>query len=119
MIKPVRVALEVYKGATFRRNFTWTADPEGANPIDITGATARMQFRENVASSDIVAELTTENGGITLGGATGEIELYLSNTDTTAITPQNGVYDLEIVMPDGDVNRLMEGTAVFVDEVTR
>jgi hypothetical protein len=86
---------------------------------DLTGYTARMHIREFIEDTATVAELTTENGGITIDAVTAEIFLYLSPADTAALTIRQGVYDLEIVPPDGKVVRLAEGKVKVDPEVTR
>lgn len=88
-------------------------------PIDLTGCTARMQVRPEVESSTVLLELTTANGGITLGGVAGTIELFVSDDDSAAFTWQSGSWDLEIEFPGGDVRRLAQGTVNVSPEVTR
>ena len=84
---------------------------------DLTTYTARMQVREKHSSTAVIAELTTENGGIVLGDS-GEINLVLSATDTAAIIAKEYVYDLELV--NGEVvTRIVEGAFLVTPEVTR
>jgi hypothetical protein len=103
------------QGSTFRRTLTWKT---GVTPINLTGYSARMQVRETHDSSTVVASITSGNG-ITLGGSAGTIELYLSNTTTANIRSGLYVYDLEVVAPNGDVSRLIEGKFEVTPEVTR
>lgn len=117
MSKPAKLKLQIYQGATFRHRLRWRTS--GGTPIDLTGCTARMQVRSEVESADVLLELTTENGGITLGGTAGTIDLLVTDEDTTAITWEGGVWDLEIVHPDGTVTRLAEGSISVSPEVTR
>lgn len=113
-----RVKLIIDQGATFRKHFVWKVGTPAA-PKDLTGYTARMQIRETVESAVVLKSLTTENGGITLGGATGEIDLYLSAVDTAAIAWDSGVYDIEFIAPNSDVIRRIAGTVIVTKEVTR
>ncbi len=89
---------------------------------DLTGYTARMQVRKYVESAVPVIELTTTNAGgynrITLGGTAGTIQLFLRAEDTRQIT-QSGFYDLEIISPSNEVDRILEGTFTLSPEVTR
>lgn len=78
-----------------------------------------MQVRSEVSSPNVLLELTTENGGITLGGALGTVDLYIPASTTTAITWEDGVYDIEFVFPNGDVLRKIYGVVVVSQEVTR
>lgn len=119
MTKPAKLKLTIYQGATFRKRLTWTGPAPTRTPIDMTGCTARMQVRSEVESAVVLLSLTTENGGITLGGATGTIDLLSADDETAAITWDGGVWDLEIVHPGGDVTRLAQGSISVSPEVTR
>jgi hypothetical protein len=88
-------------------------------PVDLTGFTARMQIRDTVDATAILATLTTENGGITLGGTAGTIALLLTAAQTTLLTFTSAVYDLEIISAGGVVTRLLSGAVVLSKEVTR
>lgn len=110
--------LEIDQGATFRRRFVWKTGTPPV-PVDLTGCTARMQIRPDITSDEVLVELTTENGGITLGDADGTIDLYISAEDTAKVEAAIGVYDLELVTADGDVDRVLSGTVTISPEVTR
>lgn len=109
--------LTIEQGATYEKKFIW----KDANSvlIPLTGYVARMQVRAVLADAEFLIELTTENGGIALGGANGEIDLLISATDTAAITWFTGVYDLELQDGSGKVTRLLEGKVKVKAEVTR
>ena len=118
MTKPAKLKLTFYQGATFSKRLRWTVKATGV-PIDLTGCAARMQVRPEVESSTVLLELTTANGGITLGGVAGTIELFVSDDASTLFTWSAGVWDLEIEFPSGDVTRLAQGTVSVSPEVTR
>ena len=121
MTKPAKLKFTIYQGATFRKRLTWTNKATGT-PLDLTGCKARMQVRAEVESTEVLLELTTENGGITLGGAAGTIDLYVGATATAAINWEGGVFDLEIIHPGAlpdDVTRIVQGTVSVSPEVTR
>ncbi len=113
----------IEQGTTFQKKLTWADDPTfpaAGNPIDITGYTARMQLREEKDSPDpAILELTDSNGRITIGGANGEIDLFIDDADTEALIIESGFYDLEVESPAGIVTRLVEGTFQLSTEVTR
>ena len=117
MADVAKANLQINQGATFRHKFTWK-DGKG-RAINLTGYTARLQAREAIESPDAVITLTTQNGGITLGGPTGAISLYLSDEDTALITTKKLVYDLELEAPGGDVIRPISGSINISFEVTR
>lgn len=107
------------QGSTFSRTVVWK-DP-AKNPILLNGYTARMQIRPSSSSSTVVKELTTENGGISLGASNGQITLYISDEDMVNIAEDKYVYDLELLGPDEDlyVYKLLYGNFVVRSEVTR
>jgi hypothetical protein len=117
MTKPANLKLQIYQGATFRKRLRWL-NP-GQTPIDLTGCTARMQVREEVESTAVLLELTTENGRIVLGGTAGTVEMLVDADTTAAITWDGGAWDLEIVHPAGEVTRLAQGSLCVSPEVTR
>jgi hypothetical protein len=61
------------QGTTVRRTLRWLRD---GVPVDLTGATARMEIRDK-AGGILIYRLDTTNGGLTLGGTTGMILLYI------------------------------------------
>ena len=121
MSAPIKNNFTIYQGQTLSEERAWAsgATAETATPVDLTGCTARMQVRGDIESETVLLELTTENGGIVLGGAAGTIVIFMSAVQTAAITWTPGVYDLEIVFPDGRVRRLFYGVITVSPEVTR
>ncbi len=118
MSAPFKFALTIYQGATFTQQVTWTAGQPAA-PVDLTGCTARAQIRAEIEAPGVLLELTTENGRIELGGATGTVTIKITAADTAEITWTEGVYDLEVVFADGGVRRLLAGGVAVSPEVTR
>lgn len=117
-----KVSLKIDQGASFSKVAVWKkgATSATATPVNLTGCTARMQARAKIESPTAYLTLTTENGGIALGGALGTIEFcILSATATAALTWKSAVYDLEIVFPDGSVVRKVAGAISVSPEITR
>lgn len=109
--------LTIEQGATFQKRVVWTAGEPPA-PVDLTGFTARMQIRAKTESATVLATLTTENGGITLGGTAGTVDLLISATETASYSWTSGVYDLELVS-GAVVKRFLRGVVIVSKEVTR
>lgn len=118
--------IAVDQGATFRKTVTWK-DGSGS-AVNLTGYSARMQVRPSFASTTVIVSATTANGKIALGGSLGTVSIVLSATETAALTVANpndfadafvGVYDLELIAPNGDVTRLLQGSFIVNPEVTR
>ena len=103
------------QGATFSFSLTWK--DSGGSAVNLTGYTARMKIKKDVEDTSAVLTLTTENGGITLGGALGTIALLATATQTGALDAGNYVYDLEMVL-SSTVTRLIEGNFQVTPQVT-
>ena len=69
-----------------------------------------MSLKEKPDATATVLSLTTANGRMTMGGVAGTIVLTISSTDTGNLTPDDGVFDLEITSGAGVVSRIIEGT---------
>lgn len=113
--------LTIEQGATLRRSFVYKTGTTVASavPFDLTGYSARSQVRPTYTSSTVWAEWTTQNGGLTLFGATGKIDLFSSANLTTNMPAATGVWDIELVSPTGEVIRMLEGPAIITPEVTK
>jgi hypothetical protein len=114
-----KVSLEIPLGTDWERTLTWYSDEAKTLPMDLTGYTARMDIRRKPSSSTYLSRLTTENGGITLGGVNGTIALSISNADTTDMPPGTAVGQLEMIDPTSKVTRPVEVHFALTQEVTR
>lgn len=109
------IVIEV--GATFELSVVWK-DPAGV-PINLTGYDARMMVRKKHASVTALLSFSTLLGTITLGGVLGTIVVLGVATLTDDLVDKYGVYDLELISPDGHVYRVLEGSVEIRPEVTR
>lgn len=89
------------------------------SPVDLAGATARMQIRETAEDTDILFSLTTENSRIVIDPNAKTITLKILAVDTDDLTFLTGVYDLEFVAADATVTSLLQGAVIVESEVTR
>lgn len=121
MAEPLKHNINIIQGATLNDVTTWKAGATAASatPVDLTGCTARMQARAKITDAVKLLDLTTENGGIVLGGTAGTVAIKRSAVETAAITWKSAVYDLEIVFADTTVRRLLAGSISVSPEVTR
>jgi hypothetical protein len=103
------------QGATWTLNITYK-DSTGT-AINLTGYTAEMQVRRKFDSDTPVLTLSTSNGGITIVGATGTLNLVATD-EQAAIDAGLYVYDLEL-STGGVRTRLIQGTVTVSGEVTR
>ena len=129
MALPNYAPLVIQQGATFKFWFALRlANGTIQDPPAIGGGytIGRLQVRDKVASDGgtLLLELTTANGGVSLGlvtdadGRQWSGFLYASASATAALLPWgDAVYDLEI--SDGlDVIRVLQGPCILSPEVT-
>lgn len=114
-----KLNLAIDQGSDWAKHLVWLDDQTPAQPINLTGFTARMQIRANAEAADTLAELTTEDGRITLGGVAGTIDLSLPHAVTDLLPKGKWVYDLELVSAGGLVTRLVQGSVKVSRNVTR
>jgi len=103
------------QGCTFSR--TLTVKDSAGSARNLSSYSGKMQVRKRVTSTDVMVELSTTNGKMTLNSS-GEIALALTATETAALT-DSGVYDLELTSSGGAVERVVEGNFNLIPEVTR
>lgn len=103
------------QGTTFRRTLTYTLDN---TPIDLSGYSARLQVREAHYSTEPLVSLIS-GSGITIGGSAGTIDILINSLATSGLPAGTHVYDLEIISPSNNVDRLVEGNFTVTPEVTR
>lgn len=115
--KAASLNLVIEQGATFNPRLTLT-DPAG-DPQDLDGYSARAHIRATLKATEVLLELTTDNGRLVLTPAEGVIDFAVDAADTAALTWTQAVYDLELVSGEGIVTRLLQGTVKVVPEVTR
>lgn len=110
----------IRKGETFRMSAV-VLQPDEVTPFDLTGWTGRMQLREEIDCDDVILELNTTNGGLTLGGTAGTVAFFISSDDTSDILQERGFYDCELTGPglNPDTMQILSGRLRFIAEVTR
>lgn len=84
----------------------------------LTGYTARMTIKDRYSGTSILS-LTTENGRISITGASGIVTLTLTDIETAALAAtNNAIYDLELISGAGAVEKLLKGNITIQSEVT-
>jgi hypothetical protein len=96
----------IYAGQDWRFHLEWIDENDA--PYDLTGCSAAMQVRSE-DDATVYLELTTENGGIALGGTAGTIDLFVDKTDSRLIDWKIGKYDFWLTLSNGDSMPLFEG----------
>lgn len=113
-----RWPIVIEQGAHWERTLT-VRDNGVLRPL--IGYTARMQVRKKASVKPFtkppLLELTTENGRIVLTSP-GVIVLVIDTELGNTLLFTEAFYDLELVPPDGKVDRLVEGPFTVKPEVT-
>lgn len=115
--------LHIEQGATFQRQLT--LKDSGGTPVDLTGRTFRGKVKDNI-QGDLVATFSfTLLDQIT---DTGKVLITLTAAETAAIpvpkgknatrTSEDYIYDVEMVLTGGEVERVIQGKITVSAEVT-
>ena len=101
--------------ASLSVSLTWVS---GGAPINTSVYTGKMQVRDDgMNDRPVVAELTTENGCITMGGSNGIVTLTMTGAQTALIAARAYVYDL-LMINGSEVHRMAEGSFTVSRGVT-
>jgi hypothetical protein len=102
--------------AAFDRTFTWLA---GGVPVDLTGATFRLQVRaKRDPTSPLVFGCSTVDPSLTVvDAAGGKFRIHVQPYDTSTILPGTYWYDL-LVITNATTTRLLEGQLIASPSVT-
>ena len=76
-------------------------------PVNLTGFKAHMSIRQ--ATGQLLSDLTTENGKITIDVPTGTITMEIPASETGAMASGTGYYDFVLIDALGRKKRLLEG----------
>ena len=131
-----------YQGDTFLLEFNYK--DESKNSIDLAGVSAEMHIRRSSQSTKLVAQITDSyprgcfgstggydfeygngitgtTGGIILNysGITGEVYILIDQDTLSRMPAQRNFYDLQIILPSGDVRTILNGTFELARETTR
>jgi len=113
-----RLDLYIEQGAKFTLDFIWETSDVIPVPINLTGATAKMQIREKQQGA-VYLDATSANSKIILGTTNGLVSLRFTATDTTLLIKRRLKYDLEISLPSSDPVRVLEGTVSVSPNITQ
>lgn len=101
------IGLKAFKNAEYLRSYSY---------VNLTNFTARCYFKQK-AGSEILFELTTENGRVVIDEDEHLITLTIPARTTAALDFKKGKYDLELVLGN-KVSRIIEGDFTVIDEIT-
>lgn len=102
------------------REISLTITDGSGSPVDLTGVTARLQMRAKRADDPLLAELSTDDGTITITDAVGgKAALNFTSSATEVWTFAAAIYDLEFTFPGGLKKTLLAGKVGVTADVTR
>lgn len=83
------------------------------------GTKARMKIRTAVQSEIVKADLTTENGHLSVDANNARVTITMQSAYTAAFDFDRGVYDLFLIFSDNEQELIAEGTVYVMPSVTR
>jgi hypothetical protein len=114
---PAQVPIAICQGKDFAATFQLIDDNQFI--IDVTGCTARLQFRRTVASQVILLEANSTNGKLQVGTTDGMLWLSLSASDTALLGASSCIYDVVLTFPNGQMLTAFEGMVRIQPAITR
>lgn len=108
---------EADQNATFSFQVVYTEDDE-VTPIDLTGASAKMQVRDTKGGNKLAFTLTSSGGGIVIDGPEGTLDIKATPTQTNKLFFPKSAYDIMVVDSNGNKIKLLEGFITLSRSVT-
>lgn len=119
-MKPATLNLDIYRGDSkdvyFRVRDKNTDGSPGPYKV-LTGATPKSQIRADKNNPAVLAEFTASLDDQV--ARPGGVLLHLTGAQTTAITPDTAVWDVQVTHANGDVTTYLAGTVTITGDVTR
>lgn len=103
--------LALYRGDTYTWRFALWEDSDKTVPVDLTGAQAAAEIREQSAGTIVVALACTITEPNLI-----DVELNAGQWNTGI--PTSGKWDLEIVMDSGAVRTVVAGKVKVTGDIT-
>jgi|TARA_B100000424_G_C22875466_1_gene466157 hypothetical protein len=106
--------LIINQGATFNQEFS-LVESDDSGPLNLSGYSIAAQFRKHAGSSS-KTDFTTA----VVNASEGKLQVSLTSTQTAAITkPGRYLYDIVITTAAGEATRVVEGSVLVREGVTR
>jgi hypothetical protein len=107
---------EVDQNTTFR--FIIEYKDTNGDPIDLSGASAKMQVRDTKGGSKLAFSLTSPTGGIVIDSLNGKLTITMTPTQTNKLFYPKSSYDVMLVDGNGVKTKLVEGFLTLSRSVT-
>jgi hypothetical protein len=107
---------EVEQNTTFSFQVQYLNENDA--PINLTGASAKMQVRDTQGGSKIACTLTSPSGGITIDGVNGLLTIKMTPTQTNKLFYPKSSYDIMIVDSNSNRIKILKGYITLSRSVT-
>lgn len=111
-LRPAKHDIKTWRNDTLAINYELSIDGQ---PIDLSGATVRMQVRPDYGSNTLSLAFT-EGDGITV---TGTSHNMIEIKKLVTIASGQYVYDLEVQYSNGDVKTYVKGNFIIQEDSTK
>ena len=107
---------EVDQNATF--SFIVEYKDNNGLPINLTGATAKMQARDQKGGTKLAFSLTSPDGGIVIDPTNGRLTIKITPTQTNKLFYPKSSYDVMVIDSNSNKIKLLEGYITLSRSVT-
>ena len=107
---------EVDQNTTF--SFTVEYLDNNNLPINLTGATAKMQVRDTKGGSKLAFTLSSPTSGIVIDQPAGKLTVTMSQAQTNSLFYPKSSYDIMVTDSNGNRIKLLEGYITLSRSVT-
>jgi len=87
-------------------------------PINLTGASAKMQVRDSKGGQKLAFSLTSPSGGITIDPVLGKLTIKITPTQTNKLFYPKSEYDIMLTDSNANKIKLLEGYMTLSRSVT-
>jgi hypothetical protein len=112
----VQKNFEVDQNTTF--SFTLEYKDNAGAPINLTGASAKLQVRDKKGGTQLAFSLTSPSGGITIDPLLGKLTVKMTPTQTSKLFFPKSEYDLMLTDSNLNKTKLLEGFITLSRSVT-
>lgn len=93
---------------------------QNGDPVDLTGADIKIQFRTTPESRNVVLEWSTEDGSITISGAESNvINMGIKEGSEMDVAPGTYKYDIHVLLSSGVTNTYVKGSMKITNDISR
>lgn len=114
-------SLDIDQGTTYRANFFWKELDR--SPVNLVGYIAKLQIRSSYTSETVLIDLTSEeetsDGDIIIFPNEGKVSIHIKPESTRSASWSNAVFDLLLISPSGDIEKVVGGKVKISKTSTR